>query len=58
MRSPLRAGGRTRGSHRNGGSNFVSHGGALTPLLHPITSTPGLCHHFKVLYSVYERIHL
>ena len=32
MRSPLRAGGRTTGSHGNGGSNFMSRGGALTPL--------------------------
>ena len=58
MRLPLRAGGRTRGSHGNGGSNFASAGGALTHLLHPITSTPCLCHHFEVLYSVYERVHL
>ena len=58
MRSPLRAGGRMRGSHGNGGSNFASRGGALTHLLHPVTSTPGLCHHFQVLYSVYERVHL
>ena len=58
MRLPLRAGGRTRGSHGNGGSNFASGGGALTHLLHPVTSTPRLCHHFQVLYSVYERIHL
>ena len=58
MRLPLRAGGRTRGSHGNGGSNFASGGGALTHLLHPVTSTPRLCHHFEVLYSVYERVHL
>ena len=32
MKSPLRAGGRTTGSHGNGGSKFAWRGGALTPL--------------------------
>ena len=58
MRLSLRAGGRTRGLHGNGGSNFTSGASALTHLLHLVTSTPCLCHHFQVLYSVYERVHL